>query len=140
MRPEAGLARDAGLEIGERGGIRVDEQMRTTDSHIWAVGDAVEVRDVVTEEFVCLALAGPAQRQGRIAAESICGREVRFRGVQGTAVVGVFGLTAACTGASEKTLTRLRPSISGRPSNSPSPLNWKTVPPGRNQPGPVEQR
>lgn len=107
VRPETELARSAGLELGARGAIRVDEQMRTTDPSIWAVGDAVEVQDVVTGERTTLALAGPAQRQARLAAESICGREARFRGVQGTAVVGVFGLTAACTGASEKTLKRL---------------------------------
>jgi NADPH-dependent 2,4-dienoyl-CoA reductase/sulfur reductase-like enzyme/rhodanese-related sulfurtransferase len=106
VRPESGLARAAGLEIGPRGGIRVDEQMRTSDSHIWAVGDAVEVRDVITGEWVLVPLAGPANRQGRVAADSICGRDARFRGVQGTSVCGVFGLTVACTGASEKSLRR----------------------------------
>ncbi len=104
VRPETALARAAGLELGERGGIRVDDQMRTSDPHIWAVGDAVEVRDVVTGRWGLLALAGPAQRQGRVAAASICGREARFRGVQGTAIVGLFGLAAGCTGASERAL------------------------------------
>jgi len=106
VRPESGLAKSAGLEIGDRGGIRVDEQMRTSDPRIWAVGDAVEVRDVVTGEWVLVPLAGPANRQGRVAADSICGRDSRFRGVQGTSVCGVFGLTVACTGASEKSLQR----------------------------------
>ncbi len=106
VRPETALARDAGLEIGVRGGIRVDEQMRTSDPHIWAVGDAVEVRNFVTGEQELIALAGPANRQGRIAAEVICGRDSRFRGVQGTAVCGFFGMTVAMTGATERSLRR----------------------------------
>jgi NADPH-dependent 2,4-dienoyl-CoA reductase/sulfur reductase-like enzyme len=106
VRPETALAKDAGLEIGARGGIVVDAQMRTSDPHIWAVGDAVEVEDVLTGQETVLPLAGPANRQGRVAAESIAGRTTRFRGVQATAVVGVLGLTAASTGASEKGLRR----------------------------------
>jgi NADPH-dependent 2,4-dienoyl-CoA reductase/sulfur reductase-like enzyme/rhodanese-related sulfurtransferase len=106
VRPETHLAKSAGLELGERGGIRVDEQMRTTDPHIWAVGDAVEVRDTVTGQWVVAPLAGPANRQGRVAADAICGRNSRFRGVQGTAICGVFGLQVASTGATEKTLQR----------------------------------
>lgn len=106
VRPETGLAVAGGLPLGERGGIAVDAQMRTADPHIWAVGDAVEVRDVLTGQEVIVPLAGPANRQGRIAAESICGRGRAFRGVQATAVVGVFGLAVACTGASEKGLRR----------------------------------
>lgn len=106
VRPETGLARDAGLPLGPRGGILVDAQMRTADPAIWAMGDAVEVRDVITGQEVILPLAGPANRQGRVAAESICGRAREFRGVQATAVVGVFGLTVASTGASEKGLRR----------------------------------
>jgi NADPH-dependent 2,4-dienoyl-CoA reductase/sulfur reductase-like enzyme/rhodanese-related sulfurtransferase len=106
VRPETGLARDAGLVIGSRGGIVVDAQMRTSDQAIWAVGDAVEVPDVVTGQETVLPLAGPANRQGRVAAESIAGRATRFRGVQATAVVGVLGLTVASTGASEKGLRR----------------------------------
>lgn len=106
VRPETGLARQAGLPLGPRGGILVDAQMRTADPAIWAMGDAVEVRDVVTGQEVILPLAGPANRQGRVAAESICGRPREFRGVQATAVVGVMGLTVASTGASEKGLRR----------------------------------
>lgn len=106
VRPEAKLAREAGLEIGARGGIRVDESMRTSDPHIWAVGDAVEVKNAVTGQWHLCPLAGPAQRQARVAAASICGRKASFRGVQGTAVVGLFGLTAAITGESEKSLRR----------------------------------
>lgn len=107
VRPEATLARNAGLEIGERGGIRVDERMRTSDDHIWAVGDAVEVRDFITGEWTNIPLAGPANRQGRIAAGTIFGRDLAFRGVQGTAICGVFGMTIASTGLTENTLTRL---------------------------------
>jgi NADPH-dependent 2,4-dienoyl-CoA reductase/sulfur reductase-like enzyme/rhodanese-related sulfurtransferase len=106
VRPETKLAREAGLAIGQRGGIVVDARMRTSDPSIWAVGDAVETDDVVTGTEVVLPLAGPANRQGRIAAEAICGRETSFRGVQGTAVVGLMGLTVASTGASEKGLRR----------------------------------
>ena len=106
VRAETALAIGAGLPLGERGGIVVDAQMRTDDPHIWAVGDAVEVRDVISGQEVIVPLAGPANRQGRIAAESIAGRGRDFRGVQATAVVGVFGLTVATTGASEKGLRR----------------------------------
>jgi rhodanese-related sulfurtransferase len=106
VRPETGLAREAGLALGPRGGIAVDEQMRSSDPAIWAVGDAVEVRDLVTGQEAIVPLAGPANRQGRVAAESIAGRATRFRGVQATAVVGLLGMTAASTGASEKGLRR----------------------------------
>ena len=106
VQPEADLAKAAGLEIGSRGGIVVDAQMRTSDPQIWSVGDAVEVPDVLTGQETVLPLAGPANRQGRVAAESIAGRATHFRGVQATAVVSVLGLTVASTGASEKGLKR----------------------------------
>ena len=106
VRPDTTLAKTAGLEIGERGGIRVDEQMRTSDPDIFAVGDAVEVRDFVTGEWSLIALAGPANRQGRIAADVIAGRDSRFRGAQGTSIIGLFGAAVAWTGVSEKTLNR----------------------------------
>lgn len=106
VRPETGLAKSAGLALGERGGIAVNAQMRTEDPNIWAVGDAVEVRDIVTGQNMLLPLAGPANRQGRLAADAIMGRDSRFRGVQGTAICGVFGLEVASTGASEKALRR----------------------------------
>ena len=106
VRPDTDLARAAGLQIGERGGIRVDDQMRTSDPDIFAVGDAVEVRDTVTGEASLVALAGPANRQGRIAADVIAGRDARFRGTQGTAIIGLFGAAAAWTGVNEKTLKR----------------------------------
>ena len=107
VRPDTTLAKAAGLEVGERGGIRVDEQMRTSDPDIFAVGDAIEVRDFVTGEWSLVALAGPANRQGRIAADVIAGRDARFRGTQGTAIIGFFGGVAAWTGVSESTLKRL---------------------------------
>lgn len=106
VKPEVGLARGAGLAIGPCGGIQVDAQMRTSDPAIWAVGDAVEVRDWITGQPALIPLAGPANRQGRIATDAICGRPSEFRGTQGTAVVGVFDLVLAATGASEKSLAR----------------------------------
>ena len=106
VRPEVSLAKAAGLEIGGLGGIRVNNQMRTSDKNIWAVGDVVEVRDFVTGEWTLVPLAGPANRQGRIAADVILGRDSSFRGVQSTAVCQVFGITVAATGVSEKTLQR----------------------------------
>ena len=106
VRPETALARTAGLELGERGGIRVDRQMRTSDPRIWAVGDAVEVRNRVTGQWELIPLAGPANRQGRVAADAICGRDAHFDGVQATAVCGFFAMTVALTGATEKSLRR----------------------------------
>ena len=107
VRPDTALAKTAGLEIGERGGIRVDEHMRTNNPDIFAVGDAIEVKDFVTGQWSLIALAGPANRQGRIAADVIAGRDSRFRGTQGTSIIGLFGAAAAWTGASEKTLIRI---------------------------------
>ena len=106
VRPDTKLARTAGLEIGESGGIRVDDHMRTSDPDILAVGDAVEVKDFGTGEWSLIALAGPANRQGRIAADVIAGRDSRYRGTQGTSIIGLFGGAAAWTGISEKTLRR----------------------------------
>jgi NADPH-dependent 2,4-dienoyl-CoA reductase/sulfur reductase-like enzyme/rhodanese-related sulfurtransferase len=107
VRPETGLAQAAGLEIGESGGIRVNPQMTTSDPLIKAVGDAVEICDVVTGRQSVIPLAGPANRQGRIAADAIMGRPVAFRGVQGTSVVGILDYVLAFTGPSEKLLQRL---------------------------------
>jgi len=107
VRPENWLAKNAGLEIGEMGGIRVDEHMRTSAPDIFAVGDAIEVKDYVTGQWSLVALAGPANRQGRIAADVIAGRDSRYRGTQGSAIIGLFGGAAAWTGVSEKTLNRL---------------------------------
>ena len=107
VRPETTLAKMAGIEIGQRGGIRVDEHMRTSDPDIFAVGDAVEVRDFVTGQWALIPLAGPANRQGRIAADVIAGRDSRFRGTQGTSICKIFEGAIAQTGASEKVLTQL---------------------------------
>jgi len=106
VRPENKLAVDAGLEAGPRGGIRVNEHLQTSDPNIYAVGDAVEIKDFVSGDPTQVPLAGPANRQGRIAADNIFGRAAKYRGTQGTAIVGVFNLTAAMTGASEKALKR----------------------------------
>ncbi len=107
VRPETALAKMAGIEIGQRGGIRVDEHMRTSDPDIFAVGDAVEVKDFVTGQWSLIPLAGPANRQGRIAADVIAGRDSRFRGTQGTSICQIFEGVIAQTGASEKLLTQL---------------------------------
>lgn len=107
VRPETALAKMAGIEIGQRGGIRVDEQMRTSNPDIFAVGDAVEVKDFVTGQWTLIPLAGPANRQGRIAADVIAGRRSRYRGTQGTSICRVFEAAIAQTGASEKVLTQL---------------------------------
>ena len=107
VRPETALAKMAGIEIGQRGGIRVDEQMRTSDPDIFAVGDAVEVKDFVTGEWTLIPLAGPANRQGRIVADVIAGRDSRYRGTQGTSICKIFEGVIAQTGASEKVLVRL---------------------------------
>jgi len=107
VRPETALAKMSGIAIGERGGILVDEHMRTSNPDIFAVGDAVEVKDFVTGESSLIPLAGPANRQGRIAADVLAGRDSRFRGTQGTSIVGVFEGAVAWTGANENQLIRL---------------------------------
>ncbi|MCS6896391.1 MAG: FAD-dependent oxidoreductase [Nitrospira sp.] len=104
VKPEVTLAKAAGLEIGELGGIRVNEYLRTSDSFIWAVGDAIEVRDGVTGRWALVPLAGPANHQGRIAADNILGRPSRYNSTFGTSILRLFDLTAASTGANEKTL------------------------------------
>jgi NADPH-dependent 2,4-dienoyl-CoA reductase/sulfur reductase-like enzyme/rhodanese-related sulfurtransferase len=107
VRPDTTLAKTAGLKIGDRGGIRVDDHMRTSNPDIFAVGDAIEVKDFVTGQWSLIALAGPANRQGRIAADVITGRDSRYRGTQGTSIIGLFGGAAAWTGINEKTLNKL---------------------------------
>lgn len=107
IRPEKALAEAAGLAIGERGGILVDETLRTSDPDIFAIGDAIEVRDYVSGENVLVPLAGPANRQGRIAADNALGRHSVFKGTVGTSVVKVFDKVAASTGNNEKVLQRM---------------------------------
>ncbi len=106
VRPESKLASDAGIECGPRGGIVTNAHMQTNDRDIYAIGDVAQVIDFVTKQPTAIPLAGPANRQGRIAADHICGRPSTYRGTQGTAVVGVFGKTVAMTGQSEKQLKR----------------------------------
>jgi rhodanese-related sulfurtransferase len=107
VRPETALAKAAGLEIGQRGGIRVDEHMRTSDPDIFAVGDAVEVKDFVTGQWTLIPLAGPANRQGRIAADVIAGRDSKYRGTQGTSICKIFEGEIGQTGPSEKLLKQV---------------------------------
>lgn len=101
VAPESSLARDAGLELGMRGSITTDEHMRTSDPDIYAVGDAVQVKHFVTGADALIALAGPANKQGRIAADNICGIASRFTGSQGSSVLKLFDLTVAATGLTE---------------------------------------
>jgi len=104
VKPEIGLARDAGLDIGERGGIRVNEHLQTSDPDIYAIGDVIEVKDRIVDGFRLVPLAGLANKQGRIAADHIAGKPAAFRGALGTGIVRVFDLTVAFTGANERTL------------------------------------
>ena len=100
--PESELAKAAGLELGPKGSIMVDSHMRTSDPDIYAVGDAVPVADPVTGALKLTPLAGPANKQGRIAADNICGIPSEYKGTLGASVVKVFGLTAATVGLNEK--------------------------------------
>ena len=104
VRPETDLAEKAGLVIGSKNGIRVDEHMRTSDPDVFAVGDAIEVKELVTGKPMVIPLAGPANKQGRIAADNALGRPSVFKGSQGTSILKAFELTAGCTGANEKVL------------------------------------
>ncbi|MGQ9779040.1 MAG: FAD-dependent oxidoreductase [Bacillota bacterium] len=105
VRPEVELAREAGLRLGPSGAIAVDEQLRTSDPSIYAIGDAVEVKSLITGAPTWLPLAGPANRQGRLVADIIRGREVRYQGVLGTNIVKVFDLTVASVGLNERAAT-----------------------------------
>jgi len=106
VRPDNPLAVQAGLAVGPRGGIQVNEYLQTSDPDIYAVGDAIEVTEYVLNEPTQIPLAGPANRQGRIAADNVFGRQTSYRGTQGTAILGFFQRTIAITGASEKALRR----------------------------------
>ena len=101
VSPDTGLAKDAGLELGIKGSILVNDRMETSVPDIYAVGDAVQVKHYVTGQDALIALAGPANKQGRIAADNICGGDSRYSGSQGSSVVKVFDLTAAATGVNE---------------------------------------
>lgn len=102
VRPDTALAKEAGLELNRRGAIVVDEHMLTSDPDIYAVGDAVEVTDFVTGEKAYIPLAGPANKQGRIAADNICGIPTTYKNTQGSAVLKIFDMTVATTGVNER--------------------------------------
>lgn len=106
VAPDTGFLRDSGLEFGPKGHIIVNEHMETNCKDVYAVGDAIEVVDFVTKLKTAIPLAGPANKQGRIAADNITGLNTVFQGSQGTSIIKIFGLTAASTGANEKTLQR----------------------------------
>ncbi len=106
VRPNSSLAKEAGLELNARGGIKTGKDMLTSDPSIYAVGDVSEVEDFVFSEPTMIPLAGPANKQARIAADIIAGKGGEYRGTQGTSVAQVFDLVAASTGANEKTLLR----------------------------------
>ncbi|SJN52959.1 Coenzyme A disulfide reductase [Vibrio ruber DSM 16370] len=106
VRPETKLASEAGLQIGELGGIYTNEYMQTSDPSIYAVGDAIEDKDFVTGKQTLVPLAGPANRQGRMAADNMLGRSETYQGTQGTAICKIFDLAVASTGKNEKQLKR----------------------------------
>jgi len=107
VKPESGLAKDAGLNVNNRGAIIVDKYMRTSNPDIYAVGDAVEVIDFVTGQPAMIPLAGPANKQGRIAADNICGISSVYNGTQGSSILKIFDMAVASTGINEKTAKRL---------------------------------
>lgn len=106
VRPNSKLAKEAGLKLNERGGIIVDEHMRTEDPSIYAVGDVIEVEDFVFKGRAMVPLAGPANKQGRILADVLAGRNSTYKGTQGSSIAKVFDLTVASTGVNEKTLIK----------------------------------
>ncbi|MEA4849632.1 MAG: FAD-dependent oxidoreductase [Clostridiaceae bacterium] len=107
VKPNNTLAKEAGLEIGATGGIKVNEYLQTSDPDIYALGDAIEVTDYISGNPALIPLAGPANKQGRIVANNIAGRREVYRGTQGTAIAKVFDMAAASTGVNEKTLRKL---------------------------------
>lgn len=107
VRPDIDFLNGSGIEVGDRGGIVVNETLQTSNPDIYAVGDAVEVKDLIHKGSTMIPLAGPANRQGRMAADHICGKKVAYKGTQGTSVVKVFDYTLAATGNNEKMLKKL---------------------------------
>lgn len=108
VKPESSIAKNAGLSVNQKGGIIVDDNMFTSDEYILAVGDAIEVTDYITKEKAMVPLAGPANKQGRIAADNISGIKSSYRGTQGSSILKVFNLTAASTGINEKRAKALK--------------------------------
>ena len=107
VRPETSIAKDAGLKLNERGAIVVDEYMKTSDDNIYALGDAVEIIDFVNKKPTMIPLAWPANRQGRLVADNICGKNIKYKGTLGSSVAKIFDYTVATTGNNEKILKRL---------------------------------
>ncbi|MGV8981739.1 CoA-disulfide reductase [Clostridium sp.] len=105
--PDTGFLKNSGIEFGPKGHIIVNDKMETAVPFVYAVGDAIEIVDFVNKQKSAIPLAGPANKQGRIAADNIAGLETTYKGTLGTAIIKVFGLTAASTGNNERTLTRL---------------------------------
>lgn len=105
--PDVGFLKNSGIEMAERGHIKVKENMETNAEGVYAVGDAVVIKDFINGTEAAIPLAGPANRQGRIAADNICGIKSTYKGTLGTAIIKIFGLTAASTGNNERTLKRL---------------------------------
>lgn len=110
VKPDTDFIKNSGIELGGKGHIIVNEYMQTNIPNIYAVGDAIEVVDYVNKTNTTIPLAGPANKQGRIAADNICGLNSKYKGTQGTAIIKVFDLTAASTGNNERTLQRLNKS------------------------------
>ncbi|WP_342551626.1 FAD-dependent oxidoreductase [Paenibacillus sp. FSL R7-0652] len=108
VTPDTSFLQDSGVALGSRGHILVNEKMESSIPHIYAVGDAVEVKDYVHGTPAAIPLAGPANKQGRIAADQIAGLATTYKGTQGTSIIKVFGLTAASTGSNERTLKRMQ--------------------------------
>lgn len=107
VRPEAALAKQAGLKVGTTGGIQVDETLRTSDPDIYAIGDAIQVKSFVGGNETLIPLAGPANKQGRMVADIICGRKAKYEGSLGTAIAKLFDLAVAATGLNEKSLKKM---------------------------------
>ena len=105
--PDSSLAKEAGLELGIKGSIAVNDSMRTSDPDIYAVGDAVQIKNFITGQLTLVALAGPANKQARIAADNICGLNSHYTGSQASSVIKIFNLTAASTGINERTAKNL---------------------------------
>ncbi len=106
VKPESKIASEAGLEVGKSGGIIVNEYLQTSDENILALGDVIEVKDLISGQNSLIPLAGPANKQGRIAAENICGMNSRYKATQGTSILKIFDLTVATTGNNEKQLIK----------------------------------
>ena len=104
VRPNSGLAKDCGLELNQRGGVVVDDSLKTSDENIYAVGDVVEIENFISKERAMIPLAGPANKMGRMAADNICGLDRKYKGTQGSSVAKVFEMTVASTGLTEKQL------------------------------------